>query len=352
MSRFARKLLFVLAGAIILYGCAPKNPHSDIVWPEPPDQPRIKYVKTHRGTADFSKGGVAASLILGEASGTNLSKPMGVHVDRHGKVFVTDTARSDVFVFDTKNSKVYTLGDMGIKMFYKPISIVTDDSDRMFVSDSQLDTVTALAPDGKVIQTLRPEVPFQQPTGLAVDNNKKRLYVIDTHTHDIRVFDLETLKHIDTIGKRGKEEGEFNFPSYIAVDQTTSNIYVVDTMNGRVQIFDSEGKFIRAFGQFGDSPGMFARPRGVAVSSEGHLYVVDAAFNNVQIFNTEGRILLGFSGYGSGRGAMILPAGIAIDNEDYIYVVDSWNSRVTVFEFLGEKSKAREAAAAQSKKKK
>lgn len=349
MSRFARKLLFVLAGAMILYGCAQTNPHGDLFWPEPPDQPRIKYVKAHRGTADFSKSGVAASLFLGETSGTNLSKPMGVHVDRHGKVFVTDTAKSDIFVFDAKNSKVFTLSGMGVKIFYKPISVVTDDSDRIFVSDSQVDTVTVLAPDGKVIAILKPEVPFQQPTGLAVDNKNKKLYVIDTHTHDVRVFDLETLKQINTIGKRGKEEGEFNFPSHIAVD-ATGNIYVVDTMNGRMQIFDSEGKFIRAFGQLGDSPGMFARPRGVALDSEGHLYVVDAAFNNVQIFNAEGRILLGFSGYGSGRGAMILPAGIAIDNEDHIYVVDSWNSRVNVYEFLGEKSKAR-AQAAQVKKK-
>lgn len=350
MSRFAKKLFVVLAGAAILYGCAPQNPHGDIFWPEPPDEPRIKYVRTHRGTADFTKSGVAASLILGETSGTNLSKPMGVHVDRHGRVFVTDTAKSDIFIFDTKNSKVTTLSDMGVKIFYKPISIVTDDSDRIFVSDSQVDTVTVLAPDGKIISILKPDVPFQQPTGLAIDNNNKKLYTVDTHTHDVRVFDLDTLKHINTIGKRGKEEGEFNFPSHIDVDNK-GNIYVVDTMNGRMQIFDSEGKFIRAFGQFGDSPGMFARPRGVAISSEGHLYVVDAAFNNVQIFNTEGRILLGFSGYGSGRSQMILPAGIAIDEEDYIYVVDSWNARVNVYEYIGEKSKAR-AAAAQAKTKK
>ncbi len=349
MSRFARKLLFVLAGAVILYGCAKPNPHGDIFWPPPPDEPRIKYVRAHRGTADFSKTGVAASIILGEASSTNLGKPIGVHVDNQGKVYVSDTARSDVFIFDPKNSVVTSLSAMGTKIFYKPIDLATDDSGRMFISDTQLDSVTVLDQTGKVLSTLKPEIPFQQPTGVAVDNTNRKVYVVDTHTHDIRVFDLDTLEPLTTLGKRGKEEGDFNFPSYITVDRE-GDVYVVDTMNGRLQIFDSEGRFIRAFGQFGDAPGMFARPKGIAIDSEGHIYVVDAAFNNVQIFNKEGRILLGFSGYGSYRGQMILPADIAIDDEDYLYVVDSWNARVNVYEFLGEKSKARAEAQANTKK--
>ena len=112
-------------------------------------------------------------------------------------------------------------------------------------------------------------------------------------------------------------------------------------MNGRLQIFDKDGKFKRAFGQFGDAPGMFARPKGVGVDSEGHIYVVDAAFNNVQIFNEEGQVLLAFSSYASDRAQMILPAGMAVDHDDYIYVVDSWNRRINMFEYLGEKAKAR-----------
>lgn len=349
MKSIFRKILLTLAIPAILYGCA-APPLPDLYWPDPPEAPRIKYIRDYRGTADFSKSSMASDILLGGEGGMNLKKPMGVHIDPAGKVYVTDTAVSDVFIFDPANSKATTFSALGAKIFFKPIGVTTDVSTgRIFITDSQSDKVSVLDQTGRVLSTLQPPTPFKQPTGIAADTEHKKLFVTDTHSHNIQMFDLDTLKYIKTIGKRGKDEGEFNFPSHIAVGPT-GNLYVADTMNGRIQIFDTDGKFIKAFGQFGDSPGMFARPKGVAVDSEGHIYTVDSAFNNVQIFDDEGNILMAFSAYGNDRGQMILPAGIAVDKDDYIYVVDSWNRRIEVFEFLGEKHKARMAAAAVKKK--
>lgn len=342
MKSMLKRLIILALPIIMFYGCA-APPLPDLVWPEPPDEPRIKYVRDYRGSSDFRKSTLAADIVLGAEGGSSIKKPLGVHVDNRGRVYVTDTAASDIHVMDPANKVYETLSGKGTKVFFKPIGVSSDSTGRLFISDSQTDKVAVLEPDGKLKSFLEPDEPFKQPSGMAVDNDRKRLYVTDTHNHNIYVFDLDTLKQVRTIGKRGKEEGEFNFPSNIAVDRR-GNLYVVDTMNGRVQIFDSDGKFIRAFGQFGDAPGMFARPKGIAIDSEDHIYIVDAAFNNVQIFNDEGQILLSFAGYGEDRGQMILPAGISIDNEDYIYVVDSWNARVNVYEYLGEKSKARVSA--------
>lgn len=346
MRRILKRLFMMTAVAVIFYGCA-APPLPDLVWPEAPDEPKIKYLRAYRGSVDFSGKNVAADILLGGESGQNLKKPMGVGVGNDGKIYVTDTANSDVFVFDPKSSKMTTLGNMGAKIFYKPIGVTADRDGRIFVTDSQVDKVTVLDANAKVVGYLQPDEPFKQPSGIVADSANRKLYVTDTHTHNIKVFDLDTLKYTGSIGKRGREEGELNFPSHLGVDNK-GNLYVVDTMNGRIQIFDKEGKFIRAFGQFGDAPGMFARPKGVGVDSEGHIYVVDAAFNNVQIFNDEGQVLLAFSSYGSDRSQMILPAGMTVDQDDYIYVVDSWNRRINVFEYLGTKAKAR--AASQPKK--
>lgn len=340
MKRTLRKILLTLALPVIIYGCA-APPLPDLYWPEAPDEPKIKYIRDYRSANSFKESSVAADILLGSDAASALKKPIGVHTDTNGKIFITDTAGADVFVFDPANKKATTLGEMGAKLFYKPIGVASDTTGKIFISDSQTDKVVVLDQNAKVITTLNPDIPFKQPTGLAVDSERKRLYITDTHTHDIRVFDTETFKQVKIIGKRGKEDGEFNFPSNVTVDNK-GNLYVVDTMNGRVEIFDVDGKFIRAFGQFGDSPGMFARPKGIAVDSEGHIYVVDAAFNNVQIFDEEGNILLAFASYGSDRGQMILPAGISIDKDDFIYVIDSWNRRVEVFEYIGEKHKERE----------
>lgn len=344
MRRILKKLFIMITVSAAIYGCA-APPLPDLVWPEPPDEPKIKYLRAYKGSSDFSSGGIASDILLGGEAGTMLKKPMGVFVGNDSKIYVTDTANSDVFIFDPKNSKMKTLSGMGARIFYKPIGVTADTDGRIFVTDSQVDKVTVLDSSAKIIAYLQPDEPFKQPSGIIADSINRKLYVTDTHNHNIKVFDLDTLKNTGTIGKRGKEEGEFNFPSHLGIDNK-GNLYVVDTMNGRLQILDKEGKFIRAFGQFGDAPGMFARPKGVAVDSEGHIYVVDAAFNNVQIFNEEGQVLLAFASYGSDRSQMILPAGMAVDHDDYIYIVDSWNRRINMFEYIGEKAKAR----AQTKK--
>jgi DNA-binding beta-propeller fold protein YncE len=304
----------------------------------------VKFVRNISGGSEFKQSSFFEDLFLGQEMASMLKKPMSVHIDKNAKIFVTDTALGDIMIFDSVNKNTTSLGALGVRGISKPIGIATDSATgKIYFTDSSSNKVFAINPDGSLIDNPEAPEPFKQPSGIAVDTYNKKLYVSDTQRHNIKVFDLETLKYVSSIGARGKEEGLFNFPSHLTVDDK-GKLYVTDTMNGRVQIFDSEGKFIKAFGELGDAPGMFARPKGVAVDSEGHIYVVDAAFNNVQIFDEEGRVLMHFAGYGNNRGQLLLPAGIAIDNDDYIYVVDSWNRRIAVFEFLGEKSKARHTA--------
>jgi DNA-binding beta-propeller fold protein YncE len=114
-------------------------------------------------------------------------------------------------------------------------------------------------------------------------------------------------------------------------------LYVVDTLNFRVQIFTPNGKFIKTFGEIGNLPGNFYRPKGIGLDSEGHIYVSDASFSNVQIFDQDGRLLLSFGAFGSGLADLRLPAGLYINEHDQIYVVDQFNNRIQVYQFLGAK---------------
>lgn len=338
-------IFILLLMGLQMYGCG-GAPIPDLVWPPAPDEPRIKYVTIYRSTASLKETSVAVDILVGSEAGEPFKKPNGAFADSTGKVYVTDTARGDVMVFDTVNKEGSVFGG---RQLAKPISVATDDRGRIFVPDADSKKVWIFKADGNLSDDyLQPDEPLKRPSGAVVDKAHKQLYVTDTYDHNIKVFDLETLKQKSVIGGRGKEEGQFNYPSFLALD-LNGNLVVSDTQNGRVQIFDMDGRFLRRFGEFGDAPGMFARPKGVAVDSEGHIYVVDAGFNNVQIFDDEGRILMAFGGYGAGRGEMILPSGIAIDKDDFIYVVDSYGRRVVVFEFLGEKHKAREAAKAGKK---
>ena len=84
--------------------------------------------------------------------------------------------------------------------------------------------------------------------------------------------------------------------------------------------------------------GDMARPKGIAVDSDGHIYVVDAAFGNFQIFNREGRILLFVGQMGHQPGQFWLPTGMYINAQDRIYVSDSLNARIQVFQYISERN--------------
>lgn len=332
--------LYLLAVMVLLFtGCAAKKP-VELIWPSPPDQPRVRFDKNFNGAKSFY-GSSALDIILGEERLSSFSKPNGIHVDREGRIYITDTAFGMVMVFDSKAKAPVMLEAGGRSPFIKPVGVATDPLGNIYVSDTASDKVFVFDKERNYQKVLGTKDEFKQPAGIAVGPDGKRLYVVDTHNHKIAVLDAGSGEIIKTIGKRGKEDGEFNFPSQITVDPK-GNLYVVDTMNGRVQILDQEGRFMRAFGKLGDGPGMFARPKGIALDSEGHIYVVDSAFNNVQVFDSEGQVLMGFGGFGEGRGQQILPAGLAIDGEDKIYIVDQWNARVNVYEYMGEKYKARQ----------
>ncbi len=340
-----------IAMLFCITACAPtseKKVHN-IVWPLPPEEPRIKFIETFESNKDFEEENLLQTIISGEDTELKLTKPYGITVDKEGKIYVTDIGK--IFIFDRKNKKVDFIGTETASVKLKmPIGIAISQEGKIYVTDTAYDKVFIFSLDGEMLTAIGQKGEFGNPSGLAIDEKRRRLYVVDTKQHNVRAYSTIDLSLLMTIGERGNNDGNFNFPTNITVDND-GNFYVVDTNNFRVQIFSPEGKHIKTIGRIGDSPGSFARPKGIAIDSEGHIYVVDAAFQNFQIFDKKGQLLLFVGEAGYGNGQFFLPAGIFIDNEDRIYVVDQLNARVQVFEYLGEKWKKQHALPQQAPKK-
>lgn len=324
---------------LISFGCSTTPPYlekpaGDFYWPPPPETPRIKWITQWSNTYDFGKPSAIMTTLMGAEAIDMLLRPNGVVADSAGNVYVADSSQHVVFIFDVQGK---ALKLMGRGMLGTPIGLAVDDKRGIiYVSDSKLNHVYGIEKSsGRVVRELGAENEFKSPSGLVFDEERDRLYLSDTQNQIVRVYDGNG-KPLFTIGKKGREDGEFKFPAYLALDRD-GRLYVVDTFNFRIQIFDPNGKFIKKFGRLGDASGYFSRPAGIGVDSDGHIYVVDTAFNNFQIFDDTGRLLLWVGSAGKKAGQFSLPTGMYIDKKDRIYVTDTFNYRVQVFEYLKEK---------------
>ena len=81
------------------------------------------------------------------------------------------------------------------------------------------------------------------------------------------------------------DDNYFYQPSDIEIDLKRSMIYIVDTGSHCVFVFDYQGKFIKSFGNEGQGPGEFSRPTGLHIMENSSVAVADKGNNRIQIFD-------------------------------------------------------------------
>lgn len=322
--------------AFSLVSCATekKKEAENIYWPLPPDRPRIRYVKSIVDSKEVlpPKGFFkrALSILFGEESGPRLVRPYGLYIENPGRIWVTDMELQVVHYFDFTEKKYRQIFKLAGERLRSPVGIAVDTERTIYVTDSELRRLFQFSPDGQFIKAW--ETLFTRPTGLAIDRQRKILYVVDTGEHHVVAFNLKGEKLFE-FGTRGEGEGEFNFPTHIALHPVTGEIYVADSMNFRIERFTPEGKFIRSLGSAGTRVGSFSKLKGISVDSHGIVYAVDGLYDTVEMFNDKGEFLMNFGKAGKHEGEFWLPGGIASDQE-WIYVSDTYNQRVQVFQLM------------------
>jgi sugar lactone lactonase YvrE len=336
-----KKVSFIMVLPLmgLMVGCAgTPAPTRDMVWPLPPDPPRIKFVKSITSAGEVGKEsffGKIKRVLVGGDPEARLVKPYAVHADQEGRVFVVDTGWRKVLVFDYPNGRFFIIGVDGPGMLSGPAGVTTDSEGNIYVADGLQRRVVVYDREGQFIYAIGKRGQFDQPVAVALNEPLARIYVVDRKKHNLQVFKLGDGEFLFEIGQRGTEKGEFNVPTHLFID-STGRIYVTDTFNFRVQIFEPDGTFVSTFGAVGTAFGHFSKPKGIAVDKEGHIYVADAAFNNVQVFDDQGRLLLFFGGFGYQPGQFWLPAGMDIDNQNRIYVADQYNHRINVYQYISQ----------------
>jgi len=347
-ARVIKSSLF-LAGAasaaLLVSSCATQAPVKEVeleaqqtVWPAPPEQPRIRYIGELRSLENLADKGQKSlrDILMGEEEEDRISliKPYGVNSDSKGRVYVADTGFAGLIVYDLKKNNVSFWGVTGWGTLNKPVGVTSDLKGNVYVSDVKSKRIVVFDYDGNYINAYGGKDFLTNPAGLVFNDTTQQLYVVDSHQHEIIVFNQQG--GIDfKIGERGSEPGQFNFPTNIAID-ANGRLYVADTMNFRIQVLEADGTVVNTFGSVGDRPGNLNRLKGIGVDTGGNIYAIDASYNNFQIFNQQGQLMLVVGKSGNGPAGFYMPAGAHVDRNNRIFIADQFNHRIQMFEYIGD----------------
>ena len=318
-------------------------PSTPLVWPGPPEVPRLAYAGELIGEENFrtvegERDGTALRVLrwiagIGrEKDVRELIRPQSGMVDAAGRILVTDAGREAVVVFDEFAGKLsfWQEAEPG-RSFLSPVGIAADGSGGYLVADADIGYLVRLDAEGNPAGSIGAGM-LERPTGLCRSDVSGEIFVADSSAHDIKVFGTSG-RLLRRIGGRGLDAGSFNGPTHLSC--SGDKLYVTDTLNARVQVLSLSGEPQASIGQRGLFVGNLVRPKGVVTDRDGHVYVVESYYDHVLVFNADGDLLLPIGGTGSTAGRFFLPAGAWTDDGGRLFVADMFNGRVVVLDYVG-----------------
>ncbi len=263
-----------------------------------------------------------------------------VAVDEKDNVYVFNRGTHPMVILDPDGNVLRTWGD-GI--FGNPHGVTIGPDGMIYCVDNGDHTVRKFTPEGKLLLTLgeanKPSpamsgIPFNLPTHSAVDPRDGGLYVTDGYAN-ARVHKFSPAgKHLFSWGESGTGPGQFNIVHNIIVDKD-GWVYIADRENHRIQVFDPNGKYETQWVNLSRAACICFDMKDEPLIYVGE-YFCGIGSNRtgtnlgprVTIMDLKGnvRAQLSDQSYGDEPGRFYSPHGIAVDSKGDIYVAEvSWS---------------------------
>ena len=91
------------------------------------------------------------------------------------------------------------------------------------------------------------------------------------------------------------QDGYFNQPTDVAWDAQGNSYFTDGYINSRVAKASNRGEWLASWGSFGDGPGQFDTPHGVAVGPNGDIFIADRGNRRIQVLDQNGKFLRQFT---------------------------------------------------------
>lgn len=323
MNGISRTGNSVLASVVTLcsvgLGCASTTtvaPRQLVVYPPSPSTPRVQFLTSITTSHDLGARTSIWKRLVGvseEENGKAIAKPYGLSIHQ-GKLYVCDTFINGLDIIDFESREFEFFQPTGGGLLLKPINCFMDAEGMLYVVDTQRQEVVVFDSAGTYAGTVG-DVGVR-PADVFVSGD--RIWMTDLASGMVRVYDKSSRRELFAFPD-GEPDGPGRLAAPANLYVTPLAVYVSDMFQGTVKVYSRDGTYLRNVGSMGTGFGQLARPKGVAVDRNENLYVVDAAFQNVQVFNPDGELLMYFGEPGAEPGSMTLPAKVVIDYDNLDY---------------------------------
>lgn len=253
----------------------------------------------------FSFGG------FGSSAG-RFKSPAGIAIDaRNNRLAISDRHNHRIQIFSLEKNTHgnithaqfrLSIGSFGNKVgqFNEPTSLHFDAQGELHVLDSQNQRIQIFSLHGHFRHSINlylPDSTKPYVSGFMLNPNGLGYAIIDSRYNVVRLFDASG-NHLRTLGqrtiegrKRKIQEDRFSTPYSVAINRN-NDLFISDLSDQTIKKFSWEGKLLMQWGQWGNQPGEFYKPKSIAVNDESNrLYVTDYGNYRIQTFSDKGEYL-------------------------------------------------------------
>ena len=297
----------------------------------------VNYLTTHQPITQTLPVARAAAQVIQPHylfSIYGMTQPLGIAVTPDGsRVYVGESGGEHLIrVYDKDGKELAKFAAPGAnKGLSAPASISLDGQGRVFVADSLRHTIDVYDAGGNFKKTYQP--PIKQgwvPVGLQVE--EKTVLVAGRNDTAEGIFGMTLDGQLQfQLGKHGEDgTGDGFYDPGKSVADARGRLYVSDSMNQRIAVFDSARKFLYNIPNFNHA-------RGMVIDDDQKLYVVDTFDQMVKVYDVGGtgepQHLFDFGDYGVGNAEFNFPNDIALDHTGRLYITDRASDRVQVWAY-------------------
>jgi sugar lactone lactonase YvrE len=266
--------------------------------------------------------------------GDLLRRPSSVAVDPQGNIYVADTGKHRIVVFDSQGNFVTTYGESGEGQFQiqNPIDVAVAPDGRSYVLDKNAKKIVIYDSTKQPVD----EVVFADEYPLSLTINDERLFVTTESGLVVGGLDGE---FVTGYIRRGQKPGDFDKPGGVTVGPD-GTMYIADSFNYRVQAISNKGEPLWQYGQpippdqavgYQGEERKFGLPASITIDENGLLYVVDGTSSEIIVLDSaDGSFVERIGDVGHEDGTFYYPDGI-----DYfdgkLVVADKFNDRIEIF---------------------